>query len=66
MDTEAVGGGGEVTKVGDGTSVGSSTGMRGTETGTGGMEVAITQATQAPLRDTVLVLIGHIWTLTDL
>ncbi len=73
---------GEVTGVGEGTIVDSNTGKTGTETetgtetgtgteietetGTGGMEVGISQALQAPTRDTTPIIRDHIMTATDL
>lgn len=64
VDTEAEDG--EETGVGEGTSVGSNSGMTETETGTGVMEVGISQVLRAPTRDTTPIIIDHIMTDTDL
>lgn len=72
MDTEVVGGVeaevGKETGVGEGTIMGSNTGMTETETETGtrGMEVAINQALQTPTRDTTPIIRDHIMTTIDL
>lgn len=72
MDTEVVGGVeaevGKETGVGEGTIMGSNTGMTETETETGtpGMEVVINQALQTPTRDTTPIIRDHIMTTIDL
>ena len=58
--------GGEEAEVGEGTVMGISTGMTETETGTGGMEVGISQDVQAPTRDPTPIIRDHIMTATDL
>lgn len=61
---------GRETGVGEGTIMGSNTGITETETetetGTRGMEVAINQALQTPTRDTTPILRDHIMTTNDL
>lgn len=61
---------GKETGVGEGTIMGSNTGITETETetetGTRGMEVDINQALQTPTRDTTPILRDHIMTTNDL
>lgn len=74
MDTEAVAGKeevaaevGEDTMVGEETIMGSSVGMTETKTGTGtgGIEVGISQGLQAPTMGTTPIIRDHIMTDTD-
>lgn len=72
MDMEVVGGveaaDGKETGAGEGTIVGSNTGMTETETETGtrGMQVVIDQALQTPTWDTTPIIKDQIMTIIDL